>query len=268
MKKGGSIASNSVVGLANSNVYKQMNNAASNKVGGKCSCNSKLHGGSQASSSVTNLVDAPTYSAMNLEASNRLNSAKCADGGAKKAVKKCQKCPKCHVTHRKTCPKTIKKGGSGDTDLASNRVFDTHPVSEAAPAFDYGVMKAGTKGGSMFMAKNINDLNTNSYSIRNKKGGDSAGKPFTIGLDYSVIPNTSHLHGAHVDRSTSSAVLQYMADQSPITSTMMNKTVDSALGGVVDTTSPFSYARAPNMAGGKSKKKTQIQKRRKNTKKT
>jgi hypothetical protein len=86
-KTGGSVASNSVTQLLNSNTYKQMNNTATNRLS---SC---ATGGSVASNSVTQLLNANTYKQMNNTATNRLSSCAGGTGGSKA---KCQKCKKVH----------------------------------------------------------------------------------------------------------------------------------------------------------------------------
>jgi hypothetical protein len=245
MRKGGSISSDSVTSLVNSNTYKQMNNAASNKVS-SCAGGKNKRGGSVASNSVVTLVNSNTYKQMDNAATNKLSSC----GGS-------IKCRIHNVKHRNGCP-SIKRGGNDSLLLskAINSLKETYEASNSvsksmpANAFNYESLKGG------LIAKNLSELNSsNAYSIRNsknggkcKRGGDLNENTVKIGLTYDVVPSTTKQYGDYVDRETPSAVLHYISEQTPITSMAMNKTVSAAFGSVTDQISPFNYAH-----GGKKK---------------
>jgi hypothetical protein len=203
--------------IASNSVAKSLVNTNTyNKLGG-----SSKKGGSIASNSVAkSLVNANTYKSIN--SSNKL-------GGSSK------------------------KGGSIASNSVANELVNTNTYKQMNVRANnrVGSCNTGGKRGGTLVPQNMNAFNnTNSYKLRNKKGGDANSAPFKIGLDYSAIPVTGSQYGDYVNRSTPNAVLNYMAEESPISSLAMSKSVMPNLGGVTNNIVPFNYG-----TGGKKTRK-------------
>lgn len=226
-----------------------------------------MKGGSVASNAVTKLVSEPAYNSLTKNFSHFTNSAKC---GGKCAAKSCKPKPK-------SKPKS-KKGGNpfstvsnAVTKALSSTFGKNSSVSEgfnvfksnAAPAgYEYANLRgnvktnSNAKSGGNFQAKNMTEYmnSSNSYALKNRKGGSG-------GLDYSIITRNVSVSPAN-SRPTPNAVNRMLASNSVATSPSLIKSAN--YGSVKNSAHFFSYDGAPQMvksvAGGKCKSKSKCKK--------
>lgn len=243
--KGGSIASDGVTNLVNSDMYDSMsknfdNNIDSSCLGGgkskKQKPTRKYKGGSDVSDAVIKLVDPVAFSKLDANFENTVQFAGCSCG-AGTTKKSC----KCGCKGAKVLSKNkLKKGGSDGIWSAVMK-----DISEQFAGAGLH-QKAGT---SPFDFKNLNEYQTSDINITNKKkmGGACDTTPTNmVGLDYSGIKYNSS-SGIPFDRNLSSDVLLTMTDSSINTTgiSSMNKVVE--FGGIDSNPSTFSFS------GGKGK---------------
>lgn len=238
-KKGGSAASNSVTSLANSASIKSTNNVG----GSKAKCTKAKCGGSIASNSVMRLVSA--------KSGGKCAGKKCGGSAASTSVTSLvnnagfASIKSTNMTNAGKCGGKSKSGG-----FVANTAIKSLP----APAYNYG------KGGNISI-RNLSELKNsdkfgNSFRIHSKKGGDA---PFTIGLDYSIIPKLSYQYGPTVDRTVPYVAMNSMAQGNQNVPLPIHKTVDFNHGSISSSANGssmnFMYGnQAPIVKGGKKSK--------------
>jgi hypothetical protein len=102
-----------------------------------------------------------------------------------------------------------------------------------------------SKSGGMFAARNMSEymVNSDSYAIKNRKGGSAAG-----GLDYGAITHTNKMYGNVGVRETPNAVKIQMASENIGASVGLIK--HATYGSATNNTQNFAYSAPARIASG------------------